>query len=37
MRPWLDSVPAGSRPHDEAIPQTRAQGSAPIKERLRCL
>ena len=37
MRPWLDSVPAGSRSRDEAIPQKRAKGSAPIKERLTCL
>jgi len=37
MRPWLDSVPSGSRSHDEAIPHKRAKGGAPIKERLICL
>jgi hypothetical protein len=37
MRPSLDIVPEGSRPHDAAIPHKRAAGSAPIKERLTCL
>jgi hypothetical protein len=37
MRPLLNDVSAGSRSYDEAIPQKRAAGSAPIKERLRCL
>jgi hypothetical protein len=37
MRPLLDSILAGSAPHDEAIPHKRATGSAPTKERLTCL
>jgi hypothetical protein len=36
MRYPLDSILAGA-PIDAAIPHKRATGSAPIKERLKCL